>query len=67
MNILHLLFILVVIAVALWAVNAFLGQYMAPSILKIINIAVPVVVILWIVSLYVPVFSYLDIPVGRGK
>ena len=37
---------LVVIGVLLWAINQFLGRYMQPQILQLLNVAVVVIVVI---------------------
>jgi hypothetical protein len=52
MPIIQLIITLVVIGVLLWAVNTYLGSYIAPPILKIINVVVIICVILWLLSIF---------------
>ena len=63
MPIFTLIFILVVIGVIMWAVNAYIP--MQPSIKKILNIAVVVLVVLWLASVFGLIPSGANIRVGR--
>jgi len=50
MDLITLMITLVIIGVVLWAINAYIP--MAPSIKKILNIAVIVVVCLWLLQAF---------------
>jgi len=50
MDLIALVITLVIIGVALWAINAYVP--MAPSIKKILNIVVIVVVCLWLLQVF---------------
>jgi hypothetical protein len=63
MPIFTLIFILVVIGVVLWAVNQYVP--MQPSILKILNVAVVILVLLWLASVFGLIPSGANIRVGR--
>ena len=63
MSLVSLVVVLIVIGILLWCVNTQIGQYIAPPVLKIINVVVVVVLVLWILSLFVPGLP--DIRVGR--
>jgi len=63
MPIFTLIFILVVIGVVMWAVNTYIP--MQPSILKILNIAVVILVLLWLASVFGLIPSGANIRVGR--
>ena len=52
MNLLHLILVLVVVGVLLWAVNAFIP--MDEKIKKILNVAVIILVIVWLVTSFFP-------------
>jgi hypothetical protein len=58
-----LIFILVVIGLILWAINAYIP--MQPTIKKILNIAVVVLVVLWLASVFGLIPSAANIRVGR--
>ena len=63
MSLISLVVVLIVVGILLWLVNTQIGQYIAPPVLKIINVVVVVVLVLWILSLFVPGLP--DIRVGR--
>lgn len=63
MPIFTLIFILVVIGVIMWAVNAYIP--MQPTIKKILNIAVVILVVLWLASVFGLIPSGANIRVGR--
>ena len=63
MGIFQLIFILAVIGVVLWAVTTYIP--MNPSIKKILVIAVVVVVVLWLASVFGLLPSNANIRVGR--
>jgi len=63
MPIFTLIFILVVIGVVMWAVNAYIP--MQPNIKKILNIAVVILVVLWLASVFGLIPSTANIRVGR--
>jgi Na+-translocating ferredoxin:NAD+ oxidoreductase RnfA subunit len=50
-----LIAVLIVIGVALWAVNKFGAEFIDAKILKIINIVVIIAVVIWLVSLFIPI------------
>lgn len=52
MTLLELVVLLLVIGILLWLVNSQLGQFIAPPILKIINVVVIVAVVLWLLSVF---------------
>lgn len=64
MDLISLIVILAVIGVIVWAVNTFVP--MDPKIKNILNIAVVVVVCLWLLDIFIG-FSSLRIPVGRAR
>ncbi len=51
MSLIALVVTLIIVGILLWLVNSQLGQFMAPPILKIINVVVVVVVVLWLVGI----------------
>jgi hypothetical protein len=55
---------LVVIGVLLWMINRFLGPYMAPPILNLLNIAVVVIVAICVVFYILSAFGL--IPLASG-
>lgn len=63
MPIFTLIFILVVIGVIMWAVNTYIP--MQPTIKKVLNIAVVVLVVLWLASVFGLLPSGANIRVGR--
>ncbi len=63
MPIFTLIFILVVIGLVMWAVNQWIP--MQPTIKKILNIAVVVLVVLWLASVFGLIPSGANIRVGR--
>jgi len=63
MPIFTLIFILVVIGVIMWAVNTYIP--MQPTIKKVLNIAVVVLVVLWLASVFGLIPSNANIRVGR--
>jgi len=63
MPIFTLIFILVVIGVLMWAINTYIP--MQPSIKKILNIAVVILVLLWLASVFGLIPSGANIRVGR--
>jgi len=63
MPIFTLIFILVVIGAVMWAVNTYIP--MQPNILKILNIAVVILVLLWLASVFGLIPSNANIRVGR--
>lgn len=52
MPLISLIVILVLVGVGLWCVNTFLAEYMDAKILKILNVAVVIGVILWLLSVF---------------
>ena len=52
MSIIGLLITLIVIGILLWLVNTQLGAFIAPPILKIINVIVIVLVVLWLLGVF---------------
>jgi hypothetical protein len=63
MPIFSLIFILVVIGVIMWAVNTYIP--MQPNIKTILNIAVVILVVLWLASVFGLIPSNANIHVGR--
>ena len=63
MPLIHLLFVLVVVGVLLWLVNAYLP--VNAKIKKILNIVVVIAVALWLLSVFGIVGSLSRIRVGR--
>lgn len=63
MPIFTLIFILVVIGVIMWAINTYIP--MQPTIKKILNIAVVILVVLWLASVFGLLPSGANIRVGR--
>lgn len=55
---------LVVIGVLLWAINAFLGSYMQPQILNLMNVAVVVLVVICLVFYILSAFGLLPMAAG---
>jgi hypothetical protein len=55
---------LVVIGVLLWLINAFLGSYMQPQILHLMNIAVVVIVAICLVFYILAAFGLLPMASG---
>lgn len=64
MSLLAFIGILVAIAVIMWAVNRFGAEFMDGTILKVLNVAVLIVVVLWVVGVLFG-FQLGDIQVGR--
>ena len=61
MNLFHLIAVLVVVGVIMYAINAYFP--MKEEIKKILNVAVVIVVLLWLLNLF---SGYLpNIPVGK--
>jgi low temperature requirement protein LtrA len=60
MGLIHLIIVLVVVGVLLWAVNKFIP--MDPKIKQILNVVVVIVVLLWLLSVFLPGFH--DVRVG---
>jgi low temperature requirement protein LtrA len=60
--VLHLIIILALVGLALWAVNAYVP--MDPKIKNILNIVVVIVVVLWLLSIF-GLLSGLNEPVPR--
>jgi len=58
MPLIQLIVIIVAVGVLLWAVNKFLGPYMQGTILQILNIAVPIILVVYILY-WCGVFNYL--------
>lgn len=56
---LYVIFVLIIIGVIMWAVNAYIP--MDPPIKKILNIVVVICVILWLLQIF-GVFGYLSAP-----
>lgn len=52
MSLITLVIVLIVVGVLLWLVNTQLGQYIAPPMLKLINVVVVIVVILWLLTVF---------------
>jgi hypothetical protein len=50
MSLISLVIVLIIVGVLLWLVNSQLGAFIAPPILKIINVVVVVVVVLWLLG-----------------
>jgi len=50
MPLIHIVITLVVVGVALWAINAYIP--MAPTVKKILNIVVVVVLCLWLLQIF---------------
>jgi len=65
MPIFTLIFILVVIGVVLYLINTYLGPKMQPTILTILNVAVIIIVLLWLASVFGLIPSGANIRVGR--
>ena len=63
MILMHLILVLIVVGVLLWAVNAFIP--MAEPIKRILNIVVVVVVVLWLLSVFGLFDSLYTIHIGR--
>lgn len=64
MSLLAFIGILVAVAVIMWAVNKFGGSFMDGNILQVLNIAVLIVVVLWVVGVLFGL-QLGDIQVGR--
>ena len=52
MPLVQMVFILIAVAVLMWALNKYGAAFMDAQILKIINIVVIVAVVLWILSVF---------------
>jgi len=66
MSLISLVIVLIVIGILLWLVNTQIGSFIAPPILKIINIVVVVVVVLWLLGVVFGGWQGIgDIRVGR--
>jgi low temperature requirement protein LtrA len=63
MGLLHLIIILVVVGVLLWAVNTYIP--MDAKIKNILNIVVVIAVVLWLLSVFGVLGGMGDIRVGR--
>ena len=63
MPLIHLLFVLVVVGVLLWLVNAYIP--MDAKIKKILNIVVVIAVVIWLLSVFGIIGSLSGIRVGR--
>ena len=63
MGLLHVIFVLVIFGVLLWAINKYIP--MQPTIKNIINIVAVIAVVLWLLSIFFPGFmsGFHDIPV----
>lgn len=55
---------LIVIGVLLWAINKLLGPYMQPEILKILNVAVVVIVVICVLFWLLSAFGLLPMTAG---
>jgi hypothetical protein len=55
---------LVVIGVLLWLINRFLGPYMQPNILNLLNIAVMIIVVICLVFYILSAFGLLPLAGG---
>lgn len=64
MPLLQLIFILFLIGVALWAVNKWGAQIMDAKIVLILNIAVVIAVVIWLLHLF-GIFDLNTIRVGK--
>jgi Na+-translocating ferredoxin:NAD+ oxidoreductase RnfA subunit len=63
MPLIHVLFVLVVVGVLLWLVNAYIP--MDAKIKKILNIVVVIAVVIWLLSAFGIIGSLSGIRVGR--
>jgi hypothetical protein len=63
MPLIHVLFVLVVVGVLLWLVNAYIP--MDAKIKKILNIVVVIAVVIWLLSVFGIIGSLSGIRVGR--
>ena len=63
MPLIHVLFVLVVVGVLLWLVNAYLP--MDAKIKKILNIVVVIAVVIWLLSVFGIIGSLSGIRVGK--
>lgn len=63
MPLIHLILVLVVVGVILWAVNSYIP--MEASIKKILNIVVVIVVVLWLLSVFGVIGHMSEIRVGH--
>lgn len=63
MPLLHVIAILVIVGLLLWAVNAIIP--MDATIKKIINVIAIVAVCIWLISLFVPGLGLSSVHVGR--
>lgn len=52
MNLIALILTLIVVGVLLWLVNRYLGPYIQPPILTIINLVVVIIVVLWLLNVF---------------
>ena len=67
MNLIALVITLVVVGVLLWLANTYLGPYIDPKILTIINIVVVIAVVLWLLNVF-GVLGYIgNVTVPRAK
>jgi len=62
MPLLHLIIVLVVVGVILWAINSYIP--MQPTIKKILNVVVVVGVVLWLLSAFGVIGSLEGIRIG---
>jgi len=63
MPLIHVLFVLVVVGVLLWLVNAYIP--MDAKIKKILNIVVVIAVVIWLLSVFGIIGSLSGIRVGK--
>jgi len=54
MSLLYVIVVLIIVGVGLWAVNTYLGAYIAKPILAIINIVIVLLVVIWVLTLFLP-------------
>ena len=62
MGLIHVVVVLIVIGVLLWAANTYLP--MDPKIKQIMNIVIVIAVVLWLLSLFFPGLWTHDIPIN---
>ena len=63
MPLLQLVIVLVVVGVALWAINSYIP--MQATIKKILNVVVVVVVVLWLLSVFGIIGNLSTVRIGR--
>lgn len=63
MPLLTIIFLLVLLGILMYVINTFIP--MEPRIKNLLNIAVVVIAVVWLISLFIPLTSLNEIRVGR--